>query len=141
MILTIAKSRLFLLFSLAVISFSIPAPVSAKEALRILAWPGYADPDLVAAFEKRNGVDVEVSFVNSDDELWDKINGNNGNNYDVFAVNTAELQRYIDKGLSIPINIGNIPNHAKQLPRFQKYESIPGIIRNNKVFAVPYTYS
>ena len=141
MILTTAKSRLFLLFSLVVISFSISPPVSAKEVLRILAWPGYADQDIVVAFEKRYDVDVEVSFVNSDDALWEKINANNGGNYDVFAVNTAELQRYIDKGLSIPINLGNIPNRANQLPRFQKYESIPGIIRKNQLFAIPYTYS
>ena len=115
--------------------------VSAKETLRMLTWPGYADAEIVAEFERRLGVAVEVSYVNSDDELWDRINRNNGAGYDVFAVNTAELQRYIDKGLTAPIDIANIPNHARQLPRFQNLAAIPGVVRKEKVHAVPYTYS
>lgn len=113
----------------------------AEDTLRVLAWPGYADPDLVTIFEKRHGVSVEVTFVDSDDELWAKVNGSNGADFDLFAVNTAELQRYIDTGLSIPVRIRNIPNRSKQLPRFQDLASIPGLTRDGKVYAIPYTYS
>jgi putative spermidine/putrescine transport system substrate-binding protein len=122
-------------------SLFFPSLVSAAEQLRILTWPGYADPDLVAQFERQSGLRVQVSYVNSDDELWDKINRNNGADYDVFAVNTAELQRYIDHGLTVPIDLRRIPNLANQLPRFRKREEIPGIVRSSQVYAIPYTYS
>ena len=141
MLLKIQKSRTLFALFLVAISFLFSNSISAKEVLRILAWPGYADPDIVLAFEKRYGVSVEVNYVGSDDELWDKLNTNNGRDYDVFAVNTAELQRYIDKGLSIPIDIENIPNHANQIPRFQNYNAILGLTREKKLYAIPYTYS
>ncbi len=123
------------------LAVTAPAVSVAREHLRVLAWPGYADADLVAQFEKRFDVAVSVTFVNSDDELWAKVSANKSANYDVFAVNTAELQRFIDEGLAAPINLSRIINHASQLPRFRALESIPGIVRDGKVYAVPYTFS
>jgi putative spermidine/putrescine transport system substrate-binding protein len=133
--------RVFFACLIGLSGAALPDVVFARETLRILTWPGYADAGIVAEFEQRLGVTVEVSYVNSDDELWDRINRNNGAGHDVFAVNMAELQRYMDKGLTAPIDIANIPNHARQLPRFRNLASIPGVVRKGKVHAVPYTYS
>lgn len=116
-------------------------PARAVETLRVLTWPGYADRDLVNAFEKQYGVRVEVSFVSSDDILRQKINANQGGDFDVFAANTAELQYYIEQKLVVPLRLANIPNTAHQLPRFRDAQSIPGIARLGDVYAVPYTYS
>ena len=74
-----------------------PRPAAAKE-LRILAWQGYADDDWVKAFEKQTDADVSVVYVGTDDEIWAKIKGSEGEDFDLFAVNTAQLQRYIDAG-------------------------------------------
>jgi putative spermidine/putrescine transport system substrate-binding protein len=129
-------------FAVALLALAaVPRLVVAVEQLRILAWPGYADPDVVAGFEKRTGAQVQVSYVNSDDELARKLDRNDGADYDVFAVNTAELQRYIDRALAVPIDLSAIPNHAKQLARFRKLEAIPGLMRDGKLYALPYTYS
>lgn len=115
--------------------------VWATDTLRVLAWPGYADADLVHDFEKRQGVRVEVTLVNSDDALWEQISARGGADFDVFAVNTAELQRYIDQRLSVPLELANIPNTRRQLPRFSDPRAIPGISRGSAVYAVPYTYA
>jgi putative spermidine/putrescine transport system substrate-binding protein len=112
--------------------------VNAGEILRVLAWPGYADPEVVTLFKQRFKVDVELTLVNSDDDLWYKISTGN---FDVFAVNTAELQRYIEHNLAIPIDIDQIPNHKNQLPRFQDLTDIPGLMHDDKLYAMPYTYS
>jgi putative spermidine/putrescine transport system substrate-binding protein len=128
--------RLFLLVVLL-----CAMPVQAEEVLRVLAWPGYADADLVHAFEQRYRVRVEVTTINLDDEMWERLSIGQGRDFDVFAVNTAELQRYIDSGISIPVNPANIPNTARQLPRFRDIAAIAGIMRLNKVYAIPYTYS
>jgi putative spermidine/putrescine transport system substrate-binding protein len=117
------------------------ATASAGEVLRILAWDGYADPEVVAIFQQRTGVSVEVTYVTSDDDLWNKLARNQGRDFDVFAVNTAELQRYIDQGLSVPVDMAYIGNRARQLPRFRDYPAIAGIVRDGKTYAVPYTYS
>ncbi|TAH11453.1 MAG: extracellular solute-binding protein [Curvibacter sp.] len=118
--------------------------ISAAQAsgtLRVLAWPGYADADIVKAFEQRTGAKVEVSYINTDEALWSRISKNQARDFDVFAVNTAELQRYIQKSLVVPLNLRAIPNTQRQLPRFQSLQKIPGIVHGGKVFAIPYTYS
>ncbi|WP_305732272.1 extracellular solute-binding protein [Trichlorobacter ammonificans] len=118
----------------------IPAE-AGEQPLRVLAWPGYADPDIVKTFEQRTGARVEVTFVGTDLELWTKLSRNNGRDFDVFAVNTAELQRYIAKGLVSGIPVQEISNRSKQLPRFRDLNSIRGIVHNGTVYAIPYTYS
>ena len=93
----ILKHLLSAAAALAVVAASA-APGLAKE-LRILAWQGYADPDWVKAFEAQYKVDVNVVFIGTDDEIWAKIKGSEGKDFDLFAVNTAQLQRYLDLGL------------------------------------------
>lgn len=73
--------------------------------------------------------------------MWQKLNKNKAEDFDVFAVNTAELQRYIQGGLVAPVQVTNIPNIAKQLPRFRDLNGITGLVHGNKVYAIPYTYS
>lgn len=113
----------------------------ARGTLRVLAWDGYADPEIVASFEKRYQVDVVVTQVNTDDELWEKINRNHGADFDVFAANTAELPRYIDRGLSVPLDLANIPNRAHQVERFRNLANIPGVMRQGRAHAIPFTFS
>lgn len=114
---------------------------SAGDTLRVLAWPGYADDDLVRVFEKRFNVRVEVTLVSTDDALREKLTGGQGGNFDVFAANTAELQGYIDMDMVAPLDMGNIPLSKTQSPRFRNLAAIPGITRSGQVYAIPYTYS
>lgn len=123
---------------LLLIGLLLALPGSAREVLRVLAWPGYAEREQVRLFEKQHDVNVVVSYVTSDDELWRRASRNNGGNYDVVAVNTAELQRLINKKLLQPVLPAQIPNLKKQLA---PYQAIPALSRNGKRFAVPYAHS
>lgn len=114
---------------------------ACAQTLRVLAWPGYADPDIVRIFEQRTGARVEVSFVDSDDQLWERMSVNGGRDFDVFAVNTAELQRYIDARLAGPIDTKALTNLGLLQPRFRKLATIAGLQRKGQTYAVPYTYA
>jgi putative spermidine/putrescine transport system substrate-binding protein len=118
-----------------------PALAFAADTLRVLAWPGYADSDIVKVFEKRFNATVHVSIVASDENLWERVSANRGGDFDVFAVNTAELKRYVDAGLVSPVDLARIPNVAHQQPRFRDRAAIPNLARGSDVYAVPYTYS
>nr|WP_316642611.1 extracellular solute-binding protein [uncultured Roseateles sp.] len=136
------RSRLGISLRLfALVLLALPGLAGAKEVLRVLTWDGYADAEVVAVFEQRTGAKVEITYANSDDDLWNKLVKQKGQDFDVFAVNTAELQRYIAEGLSVPIDMAAISNNARQLPRFRRYADIAGLVRDGKTFAVPYTYS
>lgn len=117
------------------------APLHAKETLRVLTWPGYADPDVVLTFEQRHNAHVEVTFISTDDSLHEHLDGKGNRRFDVFAANTAEIQHYAAVGVSHPVDLQKIPNTANQLARFRNLQEIPGITREGAVYAIPFTYS
>lgn len=114
-----------------------------QPRLRVLAWPGYADPDIVRVFEQRTNSKVEVTIVDSDAVLWQKVAQQSSADeaFDVIAVNTAELQRYIAEGMVVPIDTASVPNLAGQLPRFRNLAAIPGLVHGDKTYGVPYAYA
>ena len=111
-----------------------------SAVLHVLAWPGYAEPEVIHEFEQAHGVEVQVTTIDSDEALWQKVTEENSP-FDVFAVNTAELQRYIRAGYVQPIDTEHIPNIRRQLPRFRTPSAIPGLTSQGKVYGVPFTYS
>jgi putative spermidine/putrescine transport system substrate-binding protein len=132
----------YLLRFIALLLISVlPAFADAGETLRVLTWPGYADADLVKVFEQRTGSKVEVTLIDNDEALWQKVSPNKGRDFDVFAVNTAELQRYIAQSLVVPIATDEMHNLSTQLPEFRNLKAIPGVVHGGKAFAIPYTYA
>ncbi|WP_268800430.1 ABC transporter substrate-binding protein [Pseudomonas huanghezhanensis] len=111
------------------------------QVLRVLAWPGYADSDIVAAFEKRHKVNVEITLVGSDEVLRSKLSANQGADFDVIAANTAEIHNYAQQGLLQPVHPERIANTARQLPRFRDYSKLPDIVIDGQIYAVPYAWS
>ncbi|WP_442793446.1 extracellular solute-binding protein [Paraburkholderia sp. HP33-1] len=114
---------------------------AADKVLRVLAWPGYADPDVVKAFEARYDAKVEVTLVDSDEALWAQMHSKDTPPFDVLAANTAEIRRYTQANLLAPLDLASLPNTKKQLPRFQALGSIDGLTSAGKVYAIPFTYS
>ena len=80
------------------------------------------------------GIDINVVFIGTDDEIWAKIKGSEGKDFDVMAVNTAQLQRYIDANLVTPWDLNAIPNQKEVLPRFRELNKIRGETRDGKVY-------
>ncbi len=114
---------------------------AAKKVLHVLAWPGYADADVVKTFETRYDVKVEVTLVDSDEALWAQMHAKNAPRFDVLAANTAEIERYTHANLLAPLDLQSLPNTRRQLPRFQARSAIAGIVSDGKVYAIPFTYS
>jgi putative spermidine/putrescine transport system substrate-binding protein len=114
---------------------------ASEQTLRVLAWPGYADSDLVSVFEQRYKVKVEVTLVGSDEVLRSKMTENHGGDFDVIAANTAEIHHYVDQGLLQPLRPERIANTARQLARFRDYSKIPDIVIDGRLYAIPYAWS
>jgi putative spermidine/putrescine transport system substrate-binding protein len=113
--------------------------LAAKE-LRVMAWQGYADDDWVKEFEQQTGATAKVLFIGTDDEIWAKIKGSEGKDFDVFAVNTAQLQRYIDAGLTTPHDLSKLPNQKDVLPRFRDLSTVKGVMRDGNVHSIPFCF-
>lgn len=132
----------FLIAAVFCLSLFSAAPVKADDkVLRVLAWPGYADADVVNHFEARYKARVEVTLVDSDEALWAQMHAKGTPPFDVLAANTAEIQRYTEANLLAPLDLARLPNTRKQLPRFQALASIGGLTSGGKAYAIPFTYS
>lgn len=130
---------------LLTLALAAGAQALAAPVLRVLAWPGYAEPEVIRDFEARTGARVELTVIDTDESMWQKLSADAAAPFDVFAVNTAELQRYIDAGMVRPIELARIPKTAAQLPRFRERGAIPGLVRTQggvaQTYAIPFTYS
>jgi putative spermidine/putrescine transport system substrate-binding protein len=57
------------------------------------------------------------------------------------AVNTGQLQRYIDAKLVQPIDLSKIPNQkANQLPIFNDLTKVKGVMRDGNVYSIPFCF-
>ncbi|MBN3734009.1 MULTISPECIES: extracellular solute-binding protein [unclassified Burkholderia] len=142
-----AVRRLLVILTAGLLASVLPPAFAASpetvndNVLRVLAWPGYADDDVVSAFEAQFHVRVEVTFVDSDEALWTRMHSAAPPPYDVLAANTAEIQRYAHERLLAPIDLPRIPNRRRQLPNFQQLAAIDGLVEAGAPYAIPFTYS
>jgi putative spermidine/putrescine transport system substrate-binding protein len=118
----------------------IAGPAKAAGTLRLLVWEGYADDDVAAQFKKKYDAEVQVVYLTSDDEMWTKLKGSDGADYDLLSVATSSLAKFIDAGLAKPIDASKIPNLANQLPRFNDLSKVAGVTRDGKPYGVPFAY-
>ena len=135
-------TRRLMLGAAAALPLMMAASIASSEAkeLRVLAWQGYADDDWVKEFQTQSGATVKVVFIGTDDEIWAKIKGSEGKDFDLFAVNTAQLQRYIDAGLTTPYDLDKLPNQKQTLPLFSNLTKVGGVMRDGKVHAIPFAF-
>ncbi|KWF11411.1 ABC transporter substrate-binding protein [Burkholderia pseudomultivorans] len=140
----VVARRRFVILTLGLLcapAIAAPTDTANDNVLRVLAWPGYADPDVVAAFEAQFHARVEVTFVDSDEALWARMHAASPPPYDVLAANTAEIQRYARDDLLAPLDLSRIPSRSRQLPNFQQLATIGGLVQHGATYGIPFTYS
>lgn len=104
---------------------------------RILAWEGYADPKWVTEFEQANGVSANIMYVGSVDEMFAKMQGSQGDDFDVVSFDTSAFDRYLSADLLQPIDLSKIPNAANIMPGFS---DVQPIIRDGKQYGAPFAW-
>ena len=99
------------------------ANVAAQE-VRLFSFEGYAEPEWVAPFTAATGCEVSVAYTGSVDEMFAKMVGSDGADYDLISIDTSIIQRYLDQGLIIPFDISKVPNTANLLPSFSSVSEV-----------------
>ncbi|MGF1771098.1 extracellular solute-binding protein [Vibrio wakamikoensis] len=122
------------------ISITISPNVYSKNTLKVLSWHGYTDQNVVTAFKTKHRIDVEITYINNDRELRNHIEDSN-KQYDVVALNSAELRRYIKLLKVDPINTSKISNLKWLSDQFTPLSSNPETSYSSDVYGIPYTFS
>ena len=116
---------------------AVSAIAAQAEELRILTWEGYADDQWVQEFEKATGAKVKVSYTGSVDEIFAKMEGSKGTDYDVIAIETSSYKRLYEQKLIQPLDLSKLPNYQNLAPVFQKIDAIHF---DGKPYAAPYAW-
>lgn len=112
-------------------------PAARAEELNVLTWEGYADEQWVKEFEKATGATVKVSYTGSVDEIFAKMEGSKGADFDVIAIETSSYKRLYEQKLIQPLDLSKLPHYQNLSPVFQK---IDAITFDGKPYAVPYAW-
>src|SRR5580698_7199782 len=108
------------------------------DKLRILTWADYVPADLIAAFKKETGIDVEVTLSNNE-EIISKLRATGGAGYDLAQPSQDRItgvQR--EFGVYKPIDLSQV-----KLEQFRP--DLLDITRKNatlngKLYALPYVW-
>ena len=128
------RKLLLPLLTLAAVTLFLGPPAVAAGILRILAYEGYADDDWIKAFEHQTGARVNVVFAGSPEEMFAKMQGSAGADYDLVAIDTSIVKRYLDNGLIQPMDESKLTNLPNLQPAFA---GIPQTRPDGKRYAVP----
>ena len=120
----------------AATAFSAPARAAGKE-LRMFTWEGYADVEWIKEFEAMHGCKVNAAYAGSVDEMFAKLSASKGADFDLVAVDTSSVPRYIAGKLLQPIDMAKIPNASQLMPAFQ---TVPVLQVDGKAFGVPFAW-
>lgn len=110
---------------------------SASDTLRVLTWEGYADEQWVKEFEEKNSVKAAVSFVGGIDEIFARMEGSKGEDFDLIAIETSSYKRLVGQKLLSPIDTSKLANIGNLLPAFKDVEAIKF---DGKPYAIPYAW-
>ncbi len=127
---------------LSVIMLALLAGFSDSHAdnqkLRILTWADYVPADLIAAFTKETGIEVEVTLSNNE-EMISKLRATGGAGYDLVQPSQDRIASVTrDFGIYKPIDLSKV-----KIDEFQP--ALLDIVKRNatvdgKLYALPYLW-
>jgi spermidine/putrescine transport system substrate-binding protein len=127
-----------ILIASLVLALCLEAGAAQADKLRIISWADYVPADLIAAFKKETGIDVEVTLSNNE-EIISKLRATGGAGYDLAQPSQDRImaaQR--EFGIYKPMDLTKV-----KLEQFQP--EFLAIVRNNttvdgKVYGLPYLW-
>jgi putative spermidine/putrescine transport system substrate-binding protein/spermidine/putrescine transport system substrate-binding protein len=115
-----------------------PAIVRAQaRELRILTWEGYAEPEWLDKFKSDTGATVNVVYSGSADEMFAKMQGSQGADFDLVSFDTSLFPRYVEAKIIQPFDTAKIPNLKNLGPEFQ---AVKAVMRGEERYGVPFAW-
>ncbi len=118
---------------LAVTATWRPRGAQAAEELNILVWCDHADPNLLAPFEKAEGVRINVKDYEGTGTALSIIEQSKPGDWDIFVVDSPDAPRVARLGLLEPLSDDDVP-WADMFPQFR---AAPHTYVDGKLYAVP----
>jgi spermidine/putrescine-binding protein len=88
------------------------------SVIQLMSWEGYDFPDAMAEWKKKNGVEVQATYMGSHDDIQAKILGGGGAGLDLITYGNSYKKIYRELRILKPIDESKIPNLKNLLPFF-----------------------
>lgn len=109
-------------------------PTTSPRVLNLAIWSNYVTPEILADFEKRTGIKVQISNYSSNEELLAKLQAG-ASGYDVAVPSDYMVFAMSKLGLVLELNSTKLSNLKSLDPRFLKKPYDP----TNR-YSVPYDW-
>jgi putative spermidine/putrescine transport system substrate-binding protein/spermidine/putrescine transport system substrate-binding protein len=119
-------------------SVAAPAYIRAQDReLRILTWEGYAEPEWLDKFKSDTGANVSVVYSGSADEMFAKMQGSQGADFDLVSFDTSLFPRYVEPKLIQPMDPNKLPNLKNLAPEFA---SVKAVMQGDQRYGIPFAW-
>ena len=91
---------------------------SAEGSLQLYNWGNYTSPELLEKFTAETGITVTVTDYDSNDTALAKIEAG-GHGFDLVVPSANYVSIFNEKGLTVPLDLAKLPNHANIAPEWK----------------------
>lgn len=105
------------------------ATVAPLGELQFLGFEGDDALELTESWRTENGLDLQSSYINSEDEMEAQILSGAADGVDIVSFTSTASSRLQDSGVLMPLDRSRIPNLDIMLPVFE--EHAPAVFQND----------
>ena len=125
-------------FWVSVLAALLYAPVlvrvlSSRKSITVFAWPMEIDTKMLAQFEAETGIHVNMSYYESNTELYSKLRATNGTGYDLLIPTHYLIPRLLKHGYIKKLDKAQLPFFASLRPELMNHYYDP-----TNEYALPY---
>lgn len=96
------------------------------QALKILNWSEYLDPEVISDFEKKYQVEVKEFYYESDEDRTKQLALTDGVGYDIIVSDMPSIRLYARRGWLETITPEKISSYRYLSPRYLQSENLTG---------------
>ena len=105
----------------------------AKKELVIFSWADYIDPELLAEFTDKTGIEINYNYFSSEEEMLSKLEAVNGGEYDLVLASDYIINITRQENLIKEIDKSKVPNYKHLNEKYLKQYFDP-----DGLYTVPY---
>ncbi|MBG6201988.1 spermidine/putrescine-binding protein [Labrenzia sp. EL_13] len=114
-----------------------PTHAQSKTKINMVCWQGYDDAFKAGSFLEDNNLEINPTYIGSNDEILTKITAGGRGSIDIVTPYMGYVPLMVAADMLEPIDEASVPNLASVLPVFR---NDPNILVDGKLYAAPFTW-
>jgi spermidine/putrescine-binding protein len=113
------------------------AQAQSTTSINMVCWQGYDDAFRAGSFMADNGLEINPTYIGSNDEILTKITAGGRGSIDIVTPYMGYVPLMVAADMLESIDEASVPNLANVLPVFR---NDPNIVVDGKLYAAPFTW-